>query len=110
MIRMRILAQAKFRLIGVSFFGGFHEIFPGRKQHLISDRCNMQVEPGDVIEHIWEQDGVWFKDFEGEPPHHPLVKNHGEGRFSLDTITLREDYECPLKINGLGTIDELYSF
>jgi hypothetical protein len=102
---MRIRAHKRFRLVEVSyFFGSFSELVPGRKQRMISDRASCQVNPGDVIENIWEWDGVWIKDIEGSPPKHSLLNSMGDGRY------LMENPNCPIEIRGLLTIEELFPF
>lgn len=107
---MRIRAHTRFRLVKVSYSFGFSEFVVGRKQRIISDRANCQLNPGDVIEDIWEWDGVWIKDIEGEPPKHPLLESMGDGKYRINNAYLMENPDCPIEIEGLMTIEELFPF
>lgn len=103
---MRIKAHTKFRLVGVTFFMGFNELVPGRRSPMISNRAIVRASPGDVIEDIWEMDGVWIDGIQNLAPSHPLLEKTGDGSYRLDVATLRDEYECPVEIPGVLTIED----
>ena len=102
---MRIKAHSKFRL-HVNFFMGYSDFIPGRRIEMISNNAIVRASPGDVIDDIWESWGVRIDEIQALAPLHPLLEKISAGAYRLDVDMLRKEYECPVEIPGLMTIED----
>lgn len=103
---MKITAHSNFRLTGVCFLLGFHDFDPRGRRPIISSRSSVRAGPGDVIDNIWEMDGVWIAEIDGPAPDHPLLQDTGDEVYRLDVESLGKDFQFPVEIPRLMTIEE----